>query len=83
MLRYFDSEYEDPLGAILGDNPEFKEANAQFLAKSDELCKMIGGVGSPAWGLFEDAIDEYHRMGLILSKAMYLQGAADRERMLK
>ena len=30
-----------------------------------------------------DVMDEYHKIELILSKAMYLQGAEDREKMLK
>ena len=83
MLRYFETTYEDPIGEILGDDPEFKKINDLFLKKSEELCQLVGGANSPVWDLFEEVMDEYHKIELILSKAMYLKGAEDREKMLK
>lgn len=83
MLRYFETTYEDPIGEILGDDPEFKKINDLFFKKSEELCQFVGGANSLVWDLFEDVMDEYHKIELILSKAMYLQGARDREKMLK
>lgn len=83
MLRYFETTYEDPIGEILGDDPAFKKINDLFFKKSEELCQLVGGVNSPVWDLFEEVMDEYHKIELILSKAMYLKGAEDREKMLK
>lgn len=83
MLRYFETTYEDPVGEILGDDPEYKSVSKQFFAKSDELRQLAGGINSPIWALFEEAMDEYHQIELIISKAMYLKGAEDREKMLK
>lgn len=83
MLRYFETTYEDPIGEILGDNTEFKKINDLFFKKSEELCQLVGGANSPVWDLFEEVMDEYHKIELILSKAMYLKGAEDREKMLK
>ena len=83
MLRYFETTYEDPIGEILGDDPEFKKINDLFFKKSEELCQFVGGANSLVWDLFEDVMDEYHKIELIPSKAMYLQGARDREKMLK
>lgn len=83
MLHYFETEYEDPIGTIVGDDPKFQKINDLFFKKSEELCQLVGGANSPVWDLFEDVMDEYHKIELILSKAMYLQGAEDREKMLK
>lgn len=83
MLRYFETEYENPMDEIVGDDPEFKEINHRFFEKSEELCQLVGGANSLVWDLFEEVMDEYHRIELILSKAMYLKGAEDREKMLK
>lgn len=83
MLHYFEKEYEDPIGEIMGDNPEFKRINDLFFTKSEELCQLVGGVNSPAWDLFEEVMDEYHKIELILSTEMYLKGAEDRDEMLK
>ena len=83
MLRYFETEYENPMDEILGDDPEFKKINDRFFKKSEELCQLVGGVNSPVWDLFEEVMDEYHKIELILAKAMYLKGAEDREKMLK
>lgn len=83
MLRYFETEYENPMDEIVGDDPEFKKINDYFFKKSEELCQLVGGANSPVWDLFEEVMDEYHKIELILSKAMYLKGAEDREKMLK
>lgn len=83
MLRYFETKYENPMDEIVGDDPEFKKINGCFFKKSKELCKLVGGANSPVWDLFEEVMDEYHKIELILSKAMYLKGAEDREKMLK
>lgn len=83
MLRYFETTYEDPIGEIVGDDPEFKKINDLFFKKSEELCQLVGGANSLVWDLFEEVMDEYHKIELILSKAMYLKGAEDREKMLK
>lgn len=83
MLHYFETEYEDPIGEIVGDDPELQKINDLFFKKSEELCQLVGGVNSPVWDLFEEVMDEYHKIELILSKAMYLKGAEDREKMLK
>lgn len=83
MLQHFETTYEDPIGEIIGDDPEFKRINDLFFKKSEELCQLVGGVNSPVWDLFEEVMDEYHKIELILSKAMYLKGAEDREKMLK
>ncbi len=37
MLHYFETEYEDPIGEIVGDDPEFKKINDLFFKKSEEL----------------------------------------------
>lgn len=83
MLRHFETEYENPIDEIVGDDPEFQKINDLFITKSEELCQLVGGVNSDVWELFEEVMDEYHKIELILSKAMYLQGAEDREKMLK
>ena len=30
MLRYFETEYENPMDEIVGDDPEFKKINDCF-----------------------------------------------------
>lgn len=75
ILRYFETEYENPMDEIVGDDPEFK--------KTEELCQLVGGANSPVWDLFEEVMDEYHKIELIFWKAMYLKGAEDREKILK
>lgn len=33
MLRHFETEYEDPIDEIVGDDPEFKKINDRFFRK--------------------------------------------------
>lgn len=47
MLRYFETEYENPMDEIVGDDPEFKKINDCFFKKSEELCQLVGGANSP------------------------------------
>ena len=83
MLRYFETEHKNPMNEIEGDDPELKKINNQFIKKSEELCQFVRDANFPVWDLFEEVMDEYHKIKRILSKAMYLKGAEDREKMLK
>ena len=48
-----------------------------------ELMEMVGGSESNVWKLYENIMCVYFDMEEIIKQAVYLQGAYDRERMLK
>ena len=45
--------------------------------------EMVGGTESNVWKLYESIMCVYFDMEEIIKQAVYLQGAYDRERMLK
>lgn len=49
----------------------------------DQLMEMVGGSESNVWKLYESIMCVYFDMEEIIKQAVYLQGAYDRERMLK
>lgn len=49
----------------------------------DQLMEMVGGSESNVWKLYENIMCVYFDMEEIIKQAVYLQGAYDRERMLK
>ena len=49
----------------------------------DQLMEMVGGSESNVWKLYESIMCIYFDMEEIIKQAVYLQGAYDRERMLK
>lgn len=83
MLRYFEAEYVNSMHVIVGNDPKFKKINDRIFKKSEELCQLVGGVNPSVWDLFEEVMDKYHKIELILSKAMHLKGTEDREKMIK
>lgn len=47
MLRYFETEYKNPMNEIEGDDPELKKINNQFIKKSEELCQFVRDANFP------------------------------------
>ena len=51
MLHYFEKEYEDPIGEIMGDNPEFKRINDLF-SRNPKSCASLWGVSILLRGIY-------------------------------
>lgn len=49
----------------------------------DELMKLCGGTNSEVWKKYEAIMDVHIDIQALVNEAHYLQGASDRERMLK
>lgn len=49
MLRHFETKYENPIGEIVRDDPEYKAVNEQFFIKSEEFCQK--NLLSHKWGV--------------------------------
>ena len=54
-----------------------------IMKMEDQLMEMVGGSESNVWKLYESIMCVYFDMEEIIKQAVYLQGAYDRERMLK
>ena len=75
MKDYYDLRYEE----TDGENHFVEETAYQ----ENQLMEMVGGSESNVWKLYESIMCVYFDMEEIIKQAVYLQGAYDRERMLK
>jgi len=73
MKDYYDLRYEETDG----------EKQSEQSKMEDQLMEMVGGSESNVWKLYESIMCVYFDMEEIIKQAVYLQGAYDRERMLK
>ena len=73
MKDYYDLRYEETDG----------ENHSEQSKMEDQLMEMVGGSESNVWKLYESIMCVYFDMEEIIKQAVYLQGAYDRERMLK
>lgn len=61
----------------------YQEKQSEQSKMEDQLMEMVGGSESNVWKLYESIMCVYFDMEEIIKQAVYLQGAYDRERMLK
>ena len=61
----------------------YQEKQSEHSKMEDQLMEMVGGTESNVWKLYESIMCVYFDMEEIIKQAVYLQGAYDRERMLK
>ena len=84
MKDYYDLRYEE----TDGENhfvffTAFEDNQSEHSMMEDHLMVMVGGSESNVWKLYESIMCVYFDMEEIIKQAVYLQGAYDRERMLK
>ena len=65
------------------DETAYQEKLSEHSKMEDQLMEMVGGSESNVWKLYENIMCAYFDMEEIVKQAVYLQGAYDRERMLK
>lgn len=63
--------------------PEYQRLLDKQTRIEDAMRAMLGNEDHRVWQLYEDAISVHFAMQEVGLKYMYLQGAEDRERMLK
>ena len=83
MSDYYEMRYESLMtGAEQFEDPEYQLASTHLREAEDELAKLIGGVGTDEWCIYERCIDAHHEIEGLYYKQLYLAGAEDREKML-
>ena len=76
MKDYYDLRYEETDGENhFVDETAYQEKQSEQSKMEDQLMEMVGGS--------ESNVCIYFDMEEIIKQAVYLQGAYDRERMLK
>lgn len=84
MKDYYDLRYEETDGENhFVDETAYQEKQSEQSKMEDQLMEMVGGSESNVWKLYESIMCVYFDMEEIIKQAVYLQGAYDRERMLK
>lgn len=83
MRDYFKMKYEDGIGVLVKNNEVYQQMQAERSKLEKELCDKCGGIDSNLWKLHEKSLEIllFSEEELVLEA--YLQGAEDRERMLK
>ncbi len=79
MKDYYDLRYEE----TDGENHFVDETAYQEKLSEHSKMEMVGGSESNVWKLYESIMCVYFDMEEIIKQTVYLQGAYDRERMLK
>ena len=76
MKDYYDLRYEETDGENhFVEETAYQEKQSEQSKMEDQLMEMVGGSESNVWKLYESI--------MCIKQAVYLQGAYDRERMLK
>lgn len=84
MKDYYDLRYEETDGENhFVEETAYQEKQSEHSKMEDPLMEMVGGTESNVWKLYESIMCVYFDMEEIIKQAVYLQGAYDRERMLK
>ena len=84
MKDYYDLRYEETDGENhFVEETAYQEKQSEHSKMEDQLMEMVGGTESNVWKLYESIMCVYFDMEEIIKQAVYLQGAYDRERMLK
>ena len=84
MKDYYDLRYEETDGVNhFVDEAAYQEKQSEHSKMEDQLTEMVGGSESNVWKLYENIMCVYFDMEEIVKRAVCLQGAYDRERMLK
>ena len=84
MKDYYDLRYEETDGENhFVEETAYQEKQSEQSKMEDQLMEMVGGSESNVWKLYESIMCVYFDMEEIIKQAVYLQGAYDRERMLK
>ena len=84
MKDYYDLRYEETDGENhFVDEAAYQEKQSEHSKMEDQLMEMVGGTEPNVWKLYESIMCVYFDMEEIIKQAVYLQGAYDRERMLK
>ena len=79
LLRYEETDGENHFV----EETAYQEKQSEQSKMEDRLMEMVGGSESNVWKLYESIMCVYFDMEEIIKQAVYLQGAYDRERMLK
>lgn len=84
MDEYYEQKYnKDMEKNPWEDLPEYQELLDKQTKIEDAMRAMLGGEYHRVWQLYEDVMSVHFAMQEVGLKYMYLQGAEDRERMLK
>lgn len=67
-IKKCETKYEDTIGKILGNDQKFMKINGLFFTKYKERIQFVGGANFPARNVFEEVMDGYHKVELILAE---------------
>ena len=75
MSDYYEMRYDSLVtGAEQLEDPEYRLASTHLQEAEDELAKLIGGVGTDGWCIYERCIDAHHGIEGFYYKQLYLAG---------
>lgn len=83
MEQYFDKMYDDVIAEIVEDDAEYAELQASAEEAIKKLADLVAETNPSLWKHCEDAMDGIYSVQFRLMKLAYLQGAEDREKMLR
>ena len=84
MKDYYDLRYEETDGENhFVDEAAYQEKQSEQSKMEDQLMETAGDTEADVWKLYESIMCVYFDTEEIIKQAIYLQGADDRERMLK
>ena len=84
MEDYYDQKYGENMEKNPWEKiPEYQELLEKQTRIEDAIRGLLGNENHRVWQLYEDAMSVQFAMEEVGIKYMYLQGAEDRERMLR
>ncbi len=83
MTDFYENYYEDPIYLATKNDKKYDKNNRKLVRLQDEVMQMVGGPKTPAGEKFKECMELTIKLSEYIGLDSYLQGAADREKMLR
>ena len=83
MRDYYRNNYLHAYDTAVAGSEEYKKKRDVRYDKEDQLTKLLGGIRTEAYEIFDEYIAAYADEMDVMLEEVYLLGARDREKMLR
>lgn len=83
MEHYLNIAYDDLVGDSTKGSRNYRHIESKLSHKEDEFLKLVGGIDSDLGAKFNEVMETYRQVELTVARLTYLQGAEDRDRMMR
>ncbi|MCD8046888.1 MAG: hypothetical protein LUE90_09745 [Clostridiales bacterium] len=83
MIDFYENYYDDALYAALEGDKDYEKDHRDLIQAEAELLQLIGGSKTPVGEKLKECVGLAINISGYIGLDSYLQGAADREKMIR